>query len=171
MQLNFTSAQVSMMIKAIGHYARVSTEVEFSQEDYLAIANPLLEYGKTKAPGYVEPWRTLPEKVGAALFDSTRDEISDDIKGQATIYLDDCGMQELTEIYGFQEDVVEHLCYADPTEITEHCKPEDDELEALVAMKMFTADWQPTMYAQRWLEEYIGVTIDFDKAKKFVEVD
>lgn len=171
MQLTFNQAQISMMIKAISHYARASTEVEFSAQDYLDIANPLLEYGKTKEPGYVEPWRTLPDKVSSSLFENTRDEIGDDVKAYAMGYLDECSMQELTEMYGFDEELVEHLCYADPDEVAEHLKIDPDELEALVSMKMFTADWKPTGYAQRWLEEYIGLTIDFDKSKEFVEVE
>lgn len=171
MQLNFTQAQISMMIRAISRYHAGLTQLNFSQVDYLAIVNPLLEYGKTLAPGYVEPWRTLPDKVSSSLLENTREEIGDDVKTYAIGYLDECSMQELTEMYGFDEELVEHLCYADPDEVAEHLKIDADELETLVSMKMFTADWKPTKYAQRWLEEYIGHTIDFDKSKEFVEVE
>lgn len=118
-------------------------------------------------------WRLLSDDVQNTLAGLMIEEVEDSSKEYAHEVLDECGLQELTEMYGFDEDLVKQLCYNDPKDIIMGTPSTNEgDLAALVNMDMFrvspSGEWLPTKMTQRWLEEFIGYSIDFDKAKEFV---
>jgi hypothetical protein len=113
-------------------------------------------------------WRTLPAAEQTELFNMMIEEIGDSVKEFAIAELDGHNWADLCEVAGFDEDLVEHLCYADPTEVREHVIFRDADVTRLQAYGMFDASIRPTKRCQRWLEEFIGKAIDFAKAKEFV---